>query len=241
MNTSTIKPLAPWLILFSRIALFAVFQVVITGFLDLAGSPAPWEASAAWWTVSALVTNIVSIMLLAWLFRKENQRYFDFIPASRQSMWKDLGIVLLLMVALIPVATFPNQWLANLLFGSEEIVFALMFRPLPLWAGIASILFPITIAFAELPTYFGYAMPRLEKQIGNGWLAWALASSFLALQHITLPLILDWRFIVWRFGMFIPLAFLMGLCLKLRPRLFPYLMAVHALLDMATVVIILTL
>jgi hypothetical protein len=38
--------------------------------------------------------------------------------------------------------------------------------------------------------------------------------------------------------MFIPLAFLMGLSLKLRPRLFPYLMALHALLDMTTVVML---
>lgn len=241
MNHPMTKPLAPWLMLISRTLLFAMFQILIAGILAFSGSPAPWEASAAWWTVSALFTNIVSIVLLAWLFRKENRRYFDFIPASRQTMWKDLGIVLLLVVALIPVATFPNQWLANLLFGSEEIVFALMFRPLPLWAGIVSILFPLTIAFAELPTYFGYAMPRLEKQLGSGWLAWGLASLFLALQHVTLPLILDWRFIIWRFGMFIPLAFLMGLSLKLRPQLFPYFMAIHALLDMSTVAIILTL
>lgn len=241
MNTPTIKPLVPWLILFSRTVLFAVFQVVITGFLALAGSPAPWEASAAWWTVSALFTNMVSIMLLAWLFGKENRRYFDFIPASRQTIWKDLGLVLFLMVVLIPLVTFPSQWLAKWLFGSEEIAFALMFRPLPLWAGVVSLLFPLTIAFAELPTYFGFVMPRLEKQLGNDWLAWALASFFLALQHIALPVIFDWRFITWRLGMFIPLAFLMGLSLKLRPRLFPFLMAIHAMLDVTTVVMLLML
>ena len=127
-----------------------------------------------------------------------------------------------------------------MLFGSEEIASALMFHPLPLWARVVSLLFPLTIAFAELPTYFGYAMPRIEKQIGNGWLAWALASFFLALQHITLPLIFDWRFIIWRLGMFIPLAFLLGLSLKLRPRLFPYLMTMHALLDFMTVLMIFT-
>ena len=233
--------MTPWVMLCSRTLLFAVFQVLIAGILAFFGSPNPWDDSAAWWTISALGANLVSIMLLVWLHRKENRRYFDFIPASRQAMWKELGIVLLIMVVLIPVAVLPNQWLANMLFGSDEVVFALLFRPLPLWAVIVSILFPLTIAFAELPTYFGYVMPRLEKQLGNGWLAWGLASLFLALQHITLPLILDWRFIVWRFGMFVPLAFLMGLCLKLRPSLFPYLMVIHALLDMSTVVIILTL
>ncbi len=227
--------------LFSRTLLFAMFQVLIAGILALLSSPAPWDDSAGWWTISALCANLVSIALLAWLFRRENMRYFDFIPFSRRTIWKDVRLVLTLTIVLIPIATFPNQWLATWLFGSEEIAFALMFRPLPLWAGMISLLFPLTIAFAELPAYFGYAMPRLEKQLGNGWLAWTLASFFLALQHITLPLILDWRFIAWRLGMFIPLAFLLGLSLKLRPRLFPYLMAVHALLDMTTMVIILTL
>ena len=238
MKSLSKKLFIPWLVLFSRTVFFAVFQVVIAGFLTLSSTSTPWAASAGWWMISALFTNLVSIILLSWLFRRENQRYFDFIPTSRQYFWKDLAITLLLLVALTPLATMPNQWLANWLFGSTEFTFALMFSILPLWARLISLLFPLTIAFAELPTYFGYVMPRLEKQLGNGWLSWALASFFLALQHITLPLIFDWRFIVWRFGMFIPLAFLMGLSIKLRPRLFPYLMVMHALMDMSTVIIL---
>jgi hypothetical protein len=240
MNSLKIRN-APWLMLFSRTVLFALFQVMIAGFLALSGSRVPWEDSGAWWTVSALLTNLVSIALLILLFRQEHQRYFDFIPSSRHTFWKDLGLTALMLVALAPLVTLPNQWLANRLFGSEDVPIALMFRPLPLWAGVVSLLFPLTIAFAELPTYFGYVMPRIGKQLGNDWLAWALSCFCLALQHITLPLILDWRFIVWRLGMFIPMAFLMGLSLKLRPQLFPYVMAVHALLDMATVVMLLTL
>ena len=206
--------------LFSRTLFFAVFQGLIAGFLAFADLPSPGMILLpGGQSVRYLLTSFQSF---CWpVFRQENKRFFDFIPPSRQAMWKDIGIVLILMVAVVPIATFPNLWLANLLFGSNDIAFLLLFRPLPLWAGIVSFLFPITIAFAELPTYFGYIMPHLDKQLGNGWLAWGLASLFLALQHVTLPLILDWRFIVWRFGMFIPLAFFMGLCLKLRPHLFP--------------------
>ena len=47
----------------------------------------------------------------------------------------------------------------------------MLFRPLPMWAILLGFLFPITIAFAELPTYFGYVMPRLEKQLRSGGLA----------------------------------------------------------------------
>ena len=240
MITSPTKPIL-WLMLLSRTLLFAVFQALIAVALSFTNSPTPWNDSAGWWTFSALFANLVSVLLLFWLFQRENKRYFDFIPFSRQTLWKDIGITFLLMIVIMPIATYPNQWLANWLFGSSETVFSLFFRPLPLWAGFISILFPITIAFAELPTYFGYVMPRLEKQFNNSWLAWGVASLFLAFQHITLPLILDWRFMLWRFGMFIPLAFILGLCLKIRPQLFPYFMVFHALLDMATVAIILTL
>ncbi|HSQ27067.1 MAG TPA: hypothetical protein VLM80_08070 [Anaerolineales bacterium] len=238
MNPQLTKPITPWLLLFSRTVFFALFQILIAGFLNLFGSATPWEDASAWWTISALLTNLVSIILLSWLFSRENLRYFNFIPASKKKFWKDLGLTILIFVVLMPFAILPNIWLARMLFGSEEIASALMFRPLPQWARMVSLLFPLTIAFAELPTYFGYAMPRIEKQLGNGWIAWVLASFFLALQHITLPLIFDWRFIIWRLGMFIPLAFLLGLSLKLRPRLFPYLMTMHALLDFTTVLMI---
>ena len=51
----------------------------------------------------------------------------------------------------------------------------LLFRPLPNFINyILLIAFPVTIAFAELPTYFGYLMPRLEKSLGKKWLAMLL-------------------------------------------------------------------
>lgn len=241
MNASSTKPVTLWLVLLSRTLLFAIFQVLIALVLSFMNSTHPWSDSAGWWTFSALFANLVSIMLLVQLFRRERKRYIDILYFSRQSLWKDVGITFLTMILLLPLSMYPNQWLAAWLFGSSEIAYSLFFRPLPVWAGWVSMLFPVTIAFAELPTYFGYAMPRLERQSGNGWFAWGAASFFLAFQHITLPLIPDWRFMLWRFGMFIPLAFLLGLCLKIRPQLLPYFMIVHALLDMTTVAILLTL
>ena len=74
------------------------------------------------------------------------------------------GLVVLSSVA----ATVPNIFLAGWLFGNSQAVVPLYFRALPLWAIIPTRgLFPVTIAFAELPTYFAYAMPRLEQKIGG--------------------------------------------------------------------------
>ena len=70
-----------------------------------------------------------------------------------------------------------------------------------------------------------------------GWLAWLIASFFLAAQHIFLPLILDGGFILWRLGMYLPFALFAGLMIKLRPTLLPYYMIVHALIDVSAVAV----
>jgi len=230
-----------YLILGSRLFLFALFQVLIYLIFLLGGSSNPWHKAEGWWTFSVIFTNIISILIIISLFGKDRKQYFKVFGFTREGWWKDLIIALVAFVILIPIAYLPNQFLAELLWGTTETSYHLFFRPLPLWAALFSLLFPITIAFAELPTYFGLVMPRLEKQLGNGWLAWAICSFFLALQHIALPLIFDGRFVIWRLGMFLPFAFFVGLCLKLRPRLFPYFMIGHAIIDLTVVIMIINL
>lgn len=77
--------------------------------------------------------------------------------------------------------------------------------------------------------------------MNNSWKAWILTSFFLALQHIAVPLIFDWHFMVWRLGMFLPFAFFVGACIKIRPRIFPYMAAIHALMDMSLIFMLLPL
>jgi len=87
--------------------------------------------------------------------------------------------------------------------------------------------------FAELPTYFGYVMPRLEAQGLRKWLAITLPSLMLGLQHIGVPLLFDLRFILWRGLMYLPFALFVGIVLHWRPRLLPYMAIVHVLMDLS--------
>jgi hypothetical protein len=80
-------------------------------------------------------------------------------------------------------------------------------------------------------------MPRLAVLFKNAWLAWLLASLALAAQHCFLPFIADGRFILWRFGMYLPFALFAGLVLKLRPTLLPYFAIIHALIDTSAVLV----
>ncbi len=228
------KSAFPWLVLVSRSVLFVVFQLLIAGMLVLTGNQAGWAESVYWWVFVAILTNIVSISLLVVLLHTEGSRYLDLIRFSRQTVGKDLLWMIGLSVIGIPIMLAPMNTLAAWIFGDAMAPVNMMFRPLPTWALFVGILFPLTSAFAELPTYFGYVMPRLAVQLKSSWLAWLLASLFLALQHSFLPFIPDSSFFLWRFGMFLPFALFIGLALKLRPQLLPYFLVIHALVDFAT-------
>jgi hypothetical protein len=224
-----------WFMLISRSVLFIIFQALIALILMMAGAQSAWYESARWWTFVAALANIASIYLLVRAFNSEGKRYFDTIRFSRVTLKTDLLWFFGTGIIGIPVAAAPMNALAALIFGDAMTPIQIMFRPLPTWALILSLLFPLTIAFAELPTYFGYVMPRLEARLKNSWLAWLIASFFLGAQHMFLPLILDGRFMLWRLGMYLPFALFAGLMLKLRPTLLPYFMIIHALADLSAV------
>lgn len=166
----------PWLMLISRSVLFILFQGLIALILVAAGTPSAWDESARWWTFVAIFANISSIYLLVRAFNAEGKRYFDLIRFSRATWKTDLLWFIVFSTIGLPVAAAPREPLAAAIFGDAMTATNMMFSPLPMWAIIVSFLFPLTIAFAELPTYFGYVMPRLEAQLKNGWIAWLIAS-----------------------------------------------------------------
>ena len=237
ISNSTIAVSRPWLMLISRSALFIFFQGLIALLFAATGTASAWDESARWWTFMTFLTNFVSIYLLVRLFNAEGKRFFDLFRFSRETWKKDLLWFILLSIIAMPIVALPREPLAAAIFGDAMVATNMLFRPLPTWAFVLSFLFPLTIAFAELPTYFGYVMPRLEVQLKNGWVAWLITSCFLAAQHMFLPLILDGGYLLWRFGMFLPFALFTGLALKFRPALLPYFVVIHALLDVTTVLV----
>lgn len=218
----------------ARTLLFAFWQLAIAIILVFMGSADAARASAAWWPLTASLAGLVCLWLLIVLYRQEGARYWDIFRIQRKTLKSDLLIFAGVLILLGPIAFLPNLLLGNALFGAQQEALDMFVQPLPLWGFlVAVILFPITIALTELPTYFAYCMPRLEEQIGGRWPAVLLASLFLAIQHTTLPLILDGRFIAWRLLMFVPLALFVGVLLRWRPQLLPYMVLVHGLMDMS--------
>jgi hypothetical protein len=203
----------------------------------MTGTASAWNESSRWWTFMAFLANFVSIYLLVRVFKAEGKRYWDAIRFSRATVKTDLIWFFLSSLVGMPIAAAPMNILGAWIFGDAMTPTYMLFRSLPAWAFTLSFLFPLTIAFAELPTYFGYVMPGLEAQLKNGWLAWLIASLFLAAQHMFLPLILDGDFMLWRLLMYLPFALFAGLMIKFRPTLLPYYMIVHALIDVSAVLV----
>jgi membrane protease YdiL (CAAX protease family) len=224
------SPSGPYWMLVARTLLFALMQALIAGFFVVQGEPDPWQASVSWWPISATVTNFVCLALLVALLRREGKGLGDLYNYDRSRIGRDLlwGIIFILIAA--PFAYLGLMGSTLLLYGGTMPEF---FFPLPVWAAwVALLLFAPTVALAELPTYFGYSMPRIEALTGRTWLALLLAAFWLAAQHIALPLIFDLKFILWRFLAFVPLALVVGLIYLRTRRLFP-LMITHGLIDLS--------
>lgn len=227
--------------LVSRLALFAGVQGLIALILRVAGQADAWGQSAGWWPMTAAVTNFVSIGLLILLFKQDGMRFQDIFRFDRENVRRDLKQVLGVILLCVPLAVLPNILIGQGLFGDFQIPVAMLFRPLPLWAAVVClVIFPLSIPFAEIPLYYGYVQPRLERIFKQRWPAVLLTAVFHAAQHCTLPLILDGRFILWRLLMFFPFALLLAAVLSKRPRLLPYLIIFHGLIDLQAAVMVLT-
>ncbi|MFZ5817120.1 MAG: hypothetical protein ACOY93_17805 [Bacillota bacterium] len=225
----------PTIALVLRFGLFLALQAITALLLVLAGEGTPWQAAAAWWPIHATLTNLICFFLLGWLIRREGISWSALINLDlrREVLGKDLLALAGILLLCGPVAMVPNFGLAQLLFGDMEGGVALFIQPLPMGVALASaFLFPLTQSIGELPTYFGYAMPRLALRWQSPWKAILICAFWLGAQHLTLPLLFDGRFMLWRLGSFLPFALLLAWAVHWRPRLLPYFLVIHALIDL---------
>jgi hypothetical protein len=227
----------PFLILFLRPLLFFIAQSLSAAYFACIGDPDPWVASSKYWITFPVLANIVTIFILNALYKRNNSSYFSMFKFYKKTWWKDLLISLCVFVGASFLAMAPNVLLSSLIFGSQETTAALLFNKIPIWAVIIALLWPMTHPFAELPLYFDFSMKKIEAITNKGLLSLLICSFALAFQHITLPLLFDAKYLLWRFGMFLLLAIYIGAALKIRPKLLPYIAIGHGLLDLPLVLI----
>ena len=171
------------MLLFSRLFLFAFFQALIALLL------LSWTDSVKYWLLTATLANIVSIILLKIQLKKEGIRYFTLFQFSKKHLRKDLLIFLMLAFISLPVILVPSLLLSQLLWGNTFYYHKVLFQPIPMSIIYLLLLaLPVTNALAEIPTYFGYIMPRLKNSTRLNWAALLLPVIFLSIQNCSLPL-----------------------------------------------------
>lgn len=242
-NAFKIKPSVAktTLMLFSRIILFVCLQLMVFAILNISNTSGAFMASGAWWPFIVAITNVICAALLYRLLKSEGRNYFEFFRFSKATFGKDLLWSLLFFVIAAPVSMLPNIILGNVMFGSYVTASRILFSPLPTWAALTQlVVFPLTMALGELTTYFGYVMPRVEALTKSKALGVIFPALLLSAQHLALPLVLDVRFILWRGIMFLPFAIYIGIIIRFKPRLMPFMLIGHVLIDISTAMLVLT-
>ena len=221
--------ITPFLLPLFRSALF-----IIVGLLFVVISKETFEQATQWWSVVCVFCNIVTIILLAIIFKKEGTSYKEIIAFQKGE--KNLKETLLIVVMMLILGIGGMYGFGFLIYGYVPVT---MVQPIPVWiAAVNIILLPISVVFAELPLYFGYSLRKIEQITNNKFLAIGYPVFFYALQHSFIPLIFDFQHILFRFLSFLPLMIVLGIIYYKNKKL-SQLMVGHAVLDVATAVQIL--
>jgi hypothetical protein len=223
-----------WWALFMRSLLAVGFQTLFALAFAVGGDSSPWRSAADWWLGSFALAEVANLWLLNRCARAEGLALRDLYNLDRRGWAGDLKWLALALLVAAPLGFLPNVLLAQALWGDPEVAAGLTFRAVPIVAAWSMVVFfPIIHALTELPTYFGYVMPRLQALSGRAWMPLLVTASMLSAQHVFLPLLFDGRYLVWRLLMFLPFAMWIGWIIRRRPTVLPYLVVAHALLDLS--------
>jgi len=183
-----------------------------------------------WWPLLCIVVNVITIMFLFIFLKYEGKSFRDLInhnPDKKKTI-KEILTATPIMLLLGIGGLMGFSWLV---YGYMPVTNT---QPLPIWAAIiVVILLPVTIVLSEIPFYLGYCAPRIKKITNNEVFSIVYPLFFYALQHSFMPLLFDFKHILSRFLMFIPLLIMIGIWYSRKKDLVP-LMAGHGLLDVFT-------
>jgi len=180
------------------------------------------------WSVVASAVNIVTIVLLV-LLTKKNGGYAKLISYEKGKTKPKQIVGMIFLVVLVGMG---GMYLAGFIcYGIIPYAAPMMIAPIPLWLAIVNVfILPVSTAFAEEGLYLGCGV----NQIRNKYAAVLVPAFFFALQHSFIPTLFDLRYIIYRFLSFLPLTII--LCHNYYKKRNPLpIMAGHSVIDVFTV------
>lgn len=230
----------PVLAVTGRSAFMIIAQAIIAGIFVLRHHPSPWNAAAPWWSVYGTLVDVGCLALLVHFAGREGLRLRDLVGRIRWRWGFDLFLglgILAVAAACFMVVAKPVSLLA---FGTPIPYLypgLLSGRVLPHWAVVYSFSIWLLIwSPTEEITYQGYSLPRIYALSRRWWVAVLIVSFWWALQHSFIPLIFEWRYILWRFAAFWPAMIALNLLYLRIRRLAPFVLAHWALDTLALII-----
>ena len=157
-----------------------------------------------WWSIVALILNILTIILLVFLAKRNGQSYWQLINFQKgKTTWKQVvGVTLLILV----VGMMGTYLAGFLCYRNFLYVPPVLLTPVPkVLAIINLVLLPVTTVLAEDGLYLGCGV----NQIPNKHAAIFVPAFFYALQHCFLPTLPDGKYMVYRFIAILPFTILL--------------------------------
>lgn len=220
----------PLILVFARFFLAVLFQLILSIVFYFAEDPSPLTAAGKWFTVYGTLIDLACLLLISWQLKKDGKSLITIVNVKKGQYKQDIVKGLIYSLILLPVSVVGMVLGSLLLYGTPEPM--QIMGGIPLWGAIYSVvIFPIIWAFAEQITYQGYSLNRLEKVFNSKVLAIAIISLGWMLQHAALPLMLDFKYMIFRIISFMPLTIIMPIMYLKTKRLLPFIVS-HWIMDL---------
>ncbi len=236
-STSSLSWWPVILFLPARLVFAFISQSLTAGLFLLNGSTNAWQDATAWWPVYSTVTDLLCLLTLVWLLRRENMKIIDTVGAKGKDILKQLAWTPAYLLAVAPTSI-----LASIV---TQAFYGTALPPMISVVNLSSagelyslIVWPIIWVITEEIVYLGYLLPRIEAMSGKTWVAVLVVIFFWGIQHLAMPFIFDEKYLVSRILAAIvaissfPIVFVLW-----RRRLIP-LIGVHYIADLATAILI---
>lgn len=176
-----------------------------------------------YWTLVVIVCNFITIFVLYKFCKKNNINYLKLIDYKKSKI-KNI-VIIGLLITLIGIL---GSYLSGFIFY-KTIPYTpdIMIQPLPIIIVIFDLIFlPITSTFAEEGIYLGVGINKLKLLYPT--------ILFYLLQHCFFPMILDIKYMIYRFVAFIPAIIFMCLYYKKKKEIMPIMFG-HFVINFVTI------
>ncbi len=179
----------------ARLVFAWVAQGLVVGLLALRDSSDAWRDAAAWWPVYSTITDILCLLSLVWLTRREGLTLTSLFGAWGKSAVRQLAWTPAYLLAVAPGVALAAV-ITQLFYGSPLTPIMTVVNLPPAGALYGQIIWPVIWVVAEELVYLGFLLPRIEALSGKTWVAIVVVIFFWGLQHLAIPWIADGTYLV---------------------------------------------